>query len=313
MPRPLLFWWAEESHQVIYWLLNMSIFGTLAGLIVWLISRWKRLPRRIAHALWIVPAVRLLIPFALGSVFSLASFLPGNAVTYVPLLNREPLTMSNSVQFAVSYSPISYRDERITIVLAIAWVIWALVLLALLIFLLISHRLNRRDVKYARPLSGNVYLSDRVKGPAVYGVFRPRILIPAGMEGADLTPILAHEHAHIRRLDNLWRMLAVLICCIHWFNPFAWWMLRAFLRETELACDESVVSRLDDAGRRAYAHALVDAAEARLPLASAFGGASLKPRIARIVSFRQVTGMSLAAFLLLAAALAWALLTNAAG
>ena len=90
MPRPLFILLAlleDCSHQAFYWLLNMSISGTVVGLVVWLLGRWSRLPRRIAHGLWLIPALRLLLPFSFGSAFSLARLLPEKAVTYVPLLD----------------------------------------------------------------------------------------------------------------------------------------------------------------------------------------------------------------------------------
>ena len=87
-------------------------------------------------------------------------------------------------------------------------------------------------------------------------------------------------------------------------------MLRAFLREAEAACDESVVSRLDAQGRSAYACALVDAAETRAALASPLGGGRLRSRVSRILTYRRLTLASALGFLALAAALAWALLSN---
>ena len=313
MPRPLILLLAmleEYAHQGFYWLLNMSISGTVIGLFVWLAGRWPRLPRRIAHGLWLIPALRLTLPFSFGSAFSLAALLPERAVTYVPLPETRELTMTNAIQYAVSYNPIAYRDARITVVLTLAFLVWLAVLLGLLSCLLAAHLASRRGLRAARQLQKGVYCSPNVTGPMVCGVFRPRILIPEAMADGDLTLILAHERAHIRRLDNLWRILAILIACVHWFNPAVWLMLRAFLREAEAACDESVVSRLDSQGRIAYARTLVDAAETRAALSSPLGGGRLRSRVSRILTYRRLTLASALIFLVLAAALAWALLSN---
>ena len=299
-----------QAHQGFYWLLNMSISGTIIGLFVWLAGRWPRLPRRIAHVLWLIPALRLTLPFSFGSAFSLARLLPESAVTYVPLPETRELTMTNVMQYAVSYNPIAYRDARITVVLTLAFLVWFAVLLGLLSCLLAAHLASRRGLRAARQLQKGVYCSPNVTGPMVFGVFRPRILIPEAMADGDLTHILAHERAHIRRLDNLWRILAILIACVHWFNPAVWLMLRAFLREAEAACDESVVSRLDAQGRIAYARTLVDAAETRAALSSPLGGGRLRSRVSRILTYRRLTLASALIFLVLAAALAWALLSN---
>ena len=299
-------------HECLYWLLSMSLTGTLAGSMVWLASRWKPLPRRVAHVLWSIPLLRLWLPFGPASPASLLHLLPESAYTPVPVSNDPGLLMTNLVQQATAYAPLTYRHARLQAVFTAAGWMWLAGLLMLLGMLLLAWRSNRRDAADARPVSGNLYRSDRIRSPAVYGMIRPRILIPADMAEQDLPPILAHENAHIRRMDNLWRLLALLTACLHWFNPAVWLMLRAFLRETELACDESAVSRMDEPARRAYAHALVNTAVARNALVSPFGGSPLRSRIAAICSFRRLTAGSLAAFLALAAALAWALLTNPA-
>lgn len=312
--------WGERSHEVLYWLLSMSIMGTLTGAIIWLLGRWKRMPRRLAHALWIAAGLRLLVPVGLRSRFSLGALLPDGAARYVPLpdgslpyfpVSGEQLTMTNALQLADAYSPLLYRSARVVIVLDIAFLIWAAGLMVLAALVLLAWVANRRESRSARLLSGRIYASDAVAGPAVYGVFRPRILIPEQMANSpDLSLALAHEQAHIRRWDNLWRALALFTACVHWFNPAAWLMLRACLREAELACDEHVAARLSAPERKAYAHMLLNAAQTRLPLISPLGGSGLRTRVKRIMSYRRMTIAGTAAFALLAAAIAWALLSN---
>lgn len=294
----------------IYWLLSMSLTGTLAGLLVWLVGRWRRIPRRIAHGLWIIPLLRLWLPFGLASPASLLNLLPEGRITAVPLPEQPALHMTNCLMLAEAYAPLRWPDAQLRAVFTCAgWVALAGTAL-LLLLLLASHLSNRRDAAAARPVGDGVYRSDRVGTPAVYGIGRPRILIPESLPEDMLPAVLAHERAHIRRLDNLWRLLALLTACLHWFNPAVWLLLRAFLHETELACDESAVSRMDAPTRRAYAHALVNAATTHRALVSPFGGSPVKSRIAALCSFRRLTAGSLAAFLALAGALAWALLTH---
>lgn len=297
-------------RECLYWLLSMSVTGMLTGLAVWLIGRWKRLPRQIAHALWGIPLLRLWLPFGLPSPSSLLNLLPPAAYTPVPVNDSSPLLMMNFVQLADGYLPLTWPDRRTQIVLTVAGWIWLAGALLLAIILLASHLANCRDVAAACHVSRNVYRSTRIGTPAVYGILRPRILIPQDMPEALLPSVLAHENAHIRRMDNLWRLVAVATACLHWFNPAAWLLLKAFLHETEMACDECAISTMDAPARRAYAHALVDTTADNRTLVSPFGGSPLRSRISALCSFRRLTAWSLAAFLALSAALAWALLTN---
>ena len=297
-------------HESFYWLLNMSVAGTLAGGAVWLLGRWKRLPRRLAHGLWSVAGLRLMLPFGLASGVSILRLMPQGWYRSVPLSGDLPVTMTNVFQQTETYAPFALRTQRLTALFTLGGAVWLAGLLTLLAIVAVTVFRNAREARRAVPLREDVYLSDRVDSPAVYGVLRPRILIPADMAGADLSLILAHERAHIRRRDNLWRLLALLTACVHWFNPAVWWFLGRFLSDAELACDESVLSRLPDSHRKAYARALVDAAERRLTLASAFGGANLKARVLHALSFRRMSAGAAVACALFALAFAWVFLTN---
>ena len=134
------------------------------------------------------------------------------------------------------------------------------------------------------------------------GILRPAIYVPPGMDGALLDHVEAHELVHKRRLDNLWRFVALLICCVHWFNPVVWRCLRLFFADMELSCDERVLRKLAPKERKDYAMALLSVAEGRDLFVSAFGGAGLRLRITRVLTYRRLT---------VGASLAFALLTGA--
>ncbi len=102
----------------------------------------------------------------------------------------------------------------------------------------------------------------RVKGPALFGTLRPRLLLPLGLlesaSHADLRHVLLHELAHLKRADILVGWLFDLLLAAHWFNPVLWWARRRIGADRELACDAHVLSALDAEERPAYGHALLD-------------------------------------------------------
>ncbi|MGI8603729.1 MAG: M56 family metallopeptidase [Verrucomicrobiales bacterium] len=81
--------------------------------------------------------------------------------------------------------------------------------------------------------------------PIVWGVFRPRLLLPAQAAEWDesrLSSVLLHEMAHVKRRDMAVKWLIQLACALYWFNPLVWlaaWRLRV---ERERACDDLVLS-----------------------------------------------------------------------
>ena len=93
------------------------------------------------------------------------------------------------------------------------------------------------------------------------GQLSPTILLPIGWcewDSAKLQAVLAHEEAHIRRVDWAIGVMARINCCVFWFHPLAWWLKRELALLAEYACDDSVLAQMGD--RRQYAQALLEIA-----------------------------------------------------
>ncbi len=106
-------------------------------------------------------------------------------------------------------------------------------------------------------------------GPATVGAWRPSIVVPADFDSrysaAERELILAHEAMHVRRRDGAWLLVAHATATLLWFHPLAWWALRAFRHDQELACDADVAA-LPSTDRRAYAKAIVRVHDLRSPM-----------------------------------------------
>ncbi len=303
--------------DIFYWLFNMSIVASLSGAVILLFRRVRRIPRRLIALLWAIPCIRMWVPFGIGGRYGLMSLL--NALRYRSRTvyiyrsgDRAVVTMSNSAGATVDgIVPLTYREDLLRDLFRVAGIVWAAVFALLLLLIVILYFSALRDLRGAVRLRENLYLSDRVTSPAVYGIFRPKIVLPASTPEADYPMILAHETAHVRRGDNLFRLVAFVSAALHWFNPLAWVFLRCYLSDAEQACDERVLSKLDEEGRRDYARCLLNQAERRAAFPASFGGAKLRDRVKRIVSYENLTFFSILGCALLAAALTYFLLTNA--
>lgn len=298
-------------HEVFYWLFNMSITAALAGLPVLLLRRVRRIPRRVILWLWCVPFLRMAVPVGFSSRYSLIALLTRVTArtVFVPGW-EEVFSALNHVQAAEDYFPVHYRAAALETVFRTASVVWAAVLGAVLVLLCLAYRENLRLARRAKPLEGKVYVSGEVSVPAVYGILRPRILLPAEYRAEDLPMILLHEEVHVRRGDNLWRLLGLAAAAAHWFNPLSWVFLKCFFEDLELSCDERVLETLGTDRRREYARFLLDAGERAALLASSLGGAKLRRRIGHILSFRGMTRLSLGVFLVLTGLVFCVLMTN---
>lgn len=301
-------------QEVFYWIFNMSITAALTGVIIMLVRLIKQIPRRIAVFLWVIPFLRMTIPFGLNSPYSLMSLL--SKITTKTIVVYQPaddvaFSMMNSVMAADSYFPITYKIAFLDKVFGVASVIWIIVFLAILLMLAVTYFTTLYEMKDATHLHNNIYLSDKIISPAVYGIIKPRIILPVSYKDKDIELIILHEKMHIRRADNLWRMLAFLIAAAHWFNPICWVLLKLFLADLELSCDECVLVKLGDSRAKEYARSLLESRQGATVFASAFGGAKIRTRIENILSFKKMTWFSLTVFIALIGAIFYVLLTNA--
>ena len=301
-------------QEVFYWIFNMSIIATITGVLVMIIRQVKKIPRRITVFLWIIPFLRMAFPVGLNSPYSLMTLLSKVAtktvVVYEPNENKE-ISMMNIVQAADTYSPMTYKVNVLEKVFGVASTIWIIVTLAILLILAITYFTTIYEIKDATYFKDNIYFSEKVISPAVYGIIRPRIVLPVSYREREIDLIILHEKMHIKRGDNLCRIIAFAIVAVHWFNPFAWLFLKLFLADIELACDERVLAKLGDGGAKEYAISLLESRQGTTLFVSAFGGARIRTRIENILSYRKMTGLSLMVFIMLLGSIFYVLLTNA--
>lgn len=158
-----------------------------------------------------------------------------------------------------------------------------------------------------------IRICDDVDVPFILGVWKPNIYLPSGMDAEVMEYVLAHEKAHLKRRDHIWKLLGYLLLCVYWFNPFVWAAYLLLGRDIELACDEKVVMDLDLAHRKAYASALVDCSmQKRLvtvcPLA--FGEIGVKERVKTVLRYKKPAFFAVIFSVILCMAVGIAFLTH---
>ena len=285
----------------------MSIVASVMGLLVLAIRKVKFIPHRVSVFLWVIPFLRMCIPFGINSPYSLMTLISRfttKTVTVLQPADDLTLSMTNAIMAANSYFPITYKVNMLSRVFEIAGFIWLIGTLAIIIALAILYMATKREIKDSR-------LLEKIESPAVYGIIKPKIVLPASFADTDREYVLQHERTHIRRCDNLWRLIGFLLTAVHWFNPLSWLFLKVFLADLELACDEKAVSQYTVEERKEYARTLLNCVQNKNVFVSAFGGAKVRTRIENVLSYKQMTLVSSIGFALLIIAIIYTLLTNA--
>ncbi len=300
-------------HEIIYWLPSMSIAASVAGLAVMLLRKIRRIPRRIAVIMWAAPFVRMCIPVAFNSTYSLASLLSrlveNSYVSYQPY-NGLPVSIMNYLQAAEAYDPLTYKNGVLQRVFEWAGIIWLAGFAAIALTLVLVYCTTVREMRDAKPGGAGVYYSNKVTTPAVYGIFRQKIVLPYSYAGRDNSLVLLHERAHLRRRDNIVRVVALMITAAHWFNPLAWVFLKRLYADIELACDEAVLAEIGERRAKEYARCLLEAKEGMGVFVSSLGGGAIRTRIENVLSFKRLTWLSLLCSAALIAVILATLLTN---
>ncbi len=150
-------------------------------------------------------------------------------------------------------------------------------------------------------VEAGVCTCDTIQSPAVVGIFRPLILLPASLdfrEAGLVRHILTHEAMHIRRRDNLVKLIMMAALCLHWYNPLVWLMARQMCRDMESACDEAALAHLGQAESAPYAESLLRMAVPGLSgglFASAFSRTEVERRVKGVLSYRRLGALTLTA------------------
>lgn len=304
-------------HVIFYWILNMSILASVFGILLYFLRFIKGFPKFAVYSLWGIVLIRLLCPFGFSNDYSLLNLLNKASqrifIKTVPVeISSQQLTLSNSIQAVSDYETFQYKTNLLGNFFKAAAVGWVIIAAAAIIAMTFLYFMTKAELKHMTQLRDNIYVSAVAISPTVYGILKPKIVLPADVANDHLDYILAHERVHIRRHDNIWRMVAILAACIHWFNPLTWWFLKTFFADMELACDVAAVKNMKEEERKDYARTLLAFASVeKTVFSSGFGSSKVRVRIQNILTYRKLTLFSTVCFAGMGIVIAFILLTNA--
>lgn len=185
---------------------------------------------------------------------------------------QNPLTFTTMAKKS-QYSPMA--------ILGFIWLLGAVILLSYMLYFyksFIGNKDNivpcndRECIELVKSYGEYIGIRDDIEvywslkkeiSPCVVGVFRPKLILPIDiyerLTDEERTHILLHELAHIKRWDNVVNNIALILSCLHWFNPIIWYAFYRMRNDCELACDYYITKNWNIDRRRQYGYTLIHA------------------------------------------------------
>ena len=224
----------------------------------------KKLPTELFCGLWWLAMIRALVPFSIQSDYSIYNM----KITIGGWLER-------MIDFTLSERAAAEQAGAVLFLVCTILIILVAVLAAR--YFIRVHRYCS-DIAENAPIMQSPHVqtalegislpmvkiriktSDAVDSPVSYGFFHPIIILPKNLAAEDketLQCILLHEGIHIKYLHYVWKIVSVLVVCVHWFNPCMWLLYWYMEKDTEIFCDKKVVQILHEDKREMYAKTLL--------------------------------------------------------
>ena len=277
---------------------NMSVSATWIVLAVMIFRMvLKKAPKWITVLLWGIVGVRLVFPFSIESAMSLIPSVqtinPEIAVN-TPEINSGVPIIDNAINPVIGEATVTLQPEKsinlFQFIMPYLTVAWLVGITALLIYTAVSYFRLKKKIGTAVLVRENIYQSESVVSPFVLGLIKPKIYLPFNICEQDMLQVIAHEKAHIRRKDHLWKPIGFLLLTVHWFNPFMWVGYAFLCRDIELACDEKVVKNYTDEQKADYSQALLNCSVNRRMITAcplAFGEVGVKNRVKSVLNYKK--------------------------
>ena len=162
-------------------------------------------------------------------------------------------------------------------------------------YLRMRHRIRRPD-SGVRQVEPGICEIDGGHLSFVMGLIHPVIYLSSGLDPESRNVVLCHERVHLQRRDYLFKPVALLICCVHWFNPLVWLAFYLMNMDCEMSCDEKVVKLLGEESKKIYSYTLLEEASGgewkryrggSICALLSFGEDHVKNRIRHVLDYRK--------------------------
>lgn len=282
--------------NLFHYLVSLSLLGSFLTLGIFIIKQLfkHKLSAKWHYYIWFVLVLRLIIPYMPSTTFSVFSLLPQYSSTfYISQDVSQPAVNPDPSDIDLATTPIagsesgentlipSQSDSKLRLNWVTAAFLWLSGVLAIFFYMLAVNsfmlfKLKNQQVcenpKIKQILEDcrinlnirtkvSVIYEDSLKSPALFGLFRPKILISQKLTDLlsleELRFIFLHELSHLKRHDLAINMLITLMQVIYWFNPLIYYSLHQMKQDCEIACDATALASIKPEDHKKYGQTII--------------------------------------------------------
>ena len=288
--------------ELFLWLLNNSISATWLLLVILVMRLFlSRKSRTVSCFLWLLLAAHLIIPFRIESPLCILPEsvpieqevfypVPETTVQSTPQKGASAAAADLTVLQNLRLEPQASTEVPFDLLGAFS-VLWLIGFAGMSAYTVRESIAVKRKLSASIAVEPKIYSCDYIEEPFVFGMLHPKIYLPSDLKPEELPYVLAHEQAHLRRRDHLWKPLGFFLLSLYWFHPMIWFAYIIFCRDIEVACDETVIQNMTVSQKIAYSRVLLHYSGPKNLTASplAFGEKNVKHRITNIVRYKRPT------------------------
>ncbi len=248
--------------------------------------RSRRFSSKMYYWIWIIIAIRLVLPFDMSGENKLYNFsIPISEYQYIDNeVNQERIKYEiekendpNEIIKNENETNITIEDKKGNVQdkLSKIWLTGGLLYFSynLILYLVFKIRVQKslsfvdEDIETRFNTLKNAMIPNKrvsikeskyIDSPMVIGLIKPTLLISKNINRKNIDYIFKHEFVHLKRRDIFYKLIIFLSTTIHWFNPVVHIMARRAGEDLEISCDEEATKDMDEEDRIKYSKTLID-------------------------------------------------------